>query len=84
MLRWRMLRQGAHQVKRPSSSGARARPTSTSPSPMICSSSARSSRQLADGAGLALLRMNVHIGARDVQVAADDQRPAVGSRCRAA
>ena len=43
MLRWRMLRHGAHHVNRRSLSGSSARPTSTRCSPSSCSNSSRSS-----------------------------------------
>src|SRR5438105_4079942 len=43
MLRWRMFRHGAHQVKRPSFVGSRARPRSTKPLAKIPSRRARSS-----------------------------------------
>ena len=37
------------------------------------------SRKLADGLGLAFLRMHVHVGACDVEVAAYHERPAGGA-----
>ena len=70
MLRWRMLRHGAHHVNRPSLSGSSARPTSTRPRPRIRSMQRALLRQLADRARLALLRVDVALGARDVHVAA--------------
>src|ERR687897_252088 len=52
MFRWRMFRHGAHHVNSPSSSGASARPTSTSPSAMMHSSKARSSGSCPMAVGL--------------------------------
>ena len=73
MLRWRMLRQGAHQVKRPSLSGSSARPTSTQPGRQHTREQRALVRALADGVRLALPGMHVALLARDVDVAAHDE-----------
>ena len=89
MLRWRMLRHGAHHVNIWSLSGSSARPTSTRPCADDPLELLALLRQLADRAWLALLRMHVHVGARDVQVAADHERDAravqlLGANCSSA
>ena len=80
MLRWRMLRHGAHHVNSPSLSGSSARPTSTRPRPRMRSISARSSGSWPIARGLRSFGMHVEVGARDVQVAAEDEPAARGAR----
>ena len=80
MLRWRMLRHGAHHVNRPSFSGSTARPRSTRPRLEDPLDHRTLFRELADRARLAFLRVHVAFGARHVHVAASRQR-AVRAPC---
>ena len=76
MLRCRMLRHGAHQVNSCVVVGVeRAADVDEAAREMIRSSSSRSSGSWPMAPRLALLRVHVHVGARDVQVAAEDERP---------
>jgi hypothetical protein len=82
MLRWRMLRHGAHHVNRLVVVGLERAADVDEPAADDPLEQRALLGQLADRARLALLRVHVHVGARDVQVAADDQRP--GARRSAA
>ena len=77
MLRCRMFRHGAHQVNSWSFSGSSARPHVDQAVGDDPFEQFALVRELADRVRLALLRMHVDVGARDVQVAAEDER-----RCR--
>ena len=72
MFRWRMLRHGAHQVKRPSLSGSTRAPEVDEAAADDPLDERALLRQLADRARLPFLRMDVPVGARDVHVAAQD------------
>ena len=77
MLRWRMLRHGAHQVNRPSLSGSSVAADVHQPAADDLLDQRALLGQLADRARLPLFRMHVAVGARDVQVAAEHEQPAV-------
>ena len=70
MLRCRMLRHGGHQVNSSSLSGIERAADVHEPAADDPLEQRALLRQLADRARLALLRMHVALGARDVQVAA--------------
>ena len=69
MLRWRMLRHGAHQVNRPGLSGSSLRPSHQALLQQLAEELALL-RPLTDEPGT-LLGVHVHLGARDVHVAAE-------------
>ena len=82
MLRCRMLRHGAHHVNSSVVVGIeRAADVDEAVADDALEQRALL-RQLADRRRLALLRMHVHVRARDVEVAAQDQRAPVGLRRR--
>ena len=77
-----MFRHGAHHENIESASGASVRPTSTRPRPSSRSNMRALVGTLADDAWLPLLRMQIQIGMRDVQIAADHERLRRGRRLR--
>jgi hypothetical protein len=70
MLRWRRFRHGAHQMKRASSSGCSAGEVDEA-APQDAREDLALLLPLSYGARLALLRVHVAVGARDIEVAAE-------------
>ena len=77
MLRWRMLRHGAHQREQSVVVGIERAPDVDEAAAEDAFDELALLRQLADGLRLALLRVHVVFGARDVQIAAEHAGPAV-------
>ena len=83
MFRCRMLRHGGHQVKSPSLSGSKARAEIHQAAAENALDERALLRKLADRPRFPLFRVHVHVGARDVHVAAEHERAARGLKRRA-